>query len=104
VPTANLELRRLRAPLSGVYAVEVLGLGPAPLPGVANVGTRPTVADGTKANLEVHILDFGQNIYRRTIDVVFRKRIRDERRFDSLDALKTQIATDIAAARAFFSR
>lgn len=103
VPTANLELRRLRAPLAGVYAVEVRGLGPEPLPGVANVGTRPTVADGTKANLEVHILDFGQNIYRRTIDVVFRKRLRDERRFDSLDALKTQIATDIAAARAFFS-
>lgn len=102
VPTANLELRRLRAPLAGVYAVEVYGLGPVPLPGVANVGTRPTVDDGTKANLEVHILDFGQNIYRRTINVVFRKRIREERRFGSLDELKTRIAVDIGVAREFF--
>ena len=102
VPTANLELRRLRAPLAGVYAVEVRGLGPRPLPGVANVGTRPTVDDGTKANLEVHILDFGQNIYRRTIDVVFRKRIREERRFGSLDELKARIAVDIGVAREFF--
>jgi riboflavin kinase/FMN adenylyltransferase len=102
VPTANLELRRLRAPLAGVYAVEVRGLGPRPLPGVANVGTRPTVDDGTKANLEVHILDFGQNIYRRSIDVVFRKRIREERRFGSLDELKARIAVDIGVAREFF--
>ena len=102
VPTANLELRRLRAPLAGVYAVEVRGLGPLPLPGVANVGTRPTVDDGTKANLEVHILDFGQNIYRRSIDVVFRKRIREERRFGSLDELKARIAVDIGVAREFF--
>ena len=85
-----------------MYAVEVRGLGPRPLPGVANVGTRPTVDDGTKANLEVHILDFGQNIYRRTIDVVFRKRIREERRFGSLDELTSRIALDIGVAREFF--
>ena len=102
VPTANLELRRLRAPLAGVYAVEVRGLGGPVLYGVANVGTRPTVDDGTKANLEVHILDFGQNIYRRAIDVVFRKRIREERRFGSLDELTSRIAIDIGIAREFF--
>jgi riboflavin kinase/FMN adenylyltransferase len=102
VPTANLELRRLRAPLAGVYAVEVRGLDAPVLHGVANVGTRPTVDDGTKANLEVHILDFGQNIYRRTIDVVFRKRIREERRFGSLDELTSRIAIDIREAREFF--
>jgi riboflavin kinase/FMN adenylyltransferase len=102
VPTANLELRRLRAPLAGVYAVEVRGLDAPVLHGVANVGTRPTVDDGTKANLEVHILDFGQNIYRRTIDVVFRKRIREERRFGSLDELTSRIAIDIRMAREFF--
>lgn len=103
VPTANLQLNRLRAPLAGVYAVEVGGLGERLLPAVANVGTRPTVGDGIKANLEVHLLDFGQNVYGRTIDVVFRRRIRDERRFASLDELKARIEADIAEARAFFA-
>ena len=56
-PTANLELRRLRAPLSGVYVVEVSGAGLEAAKGVANVGVRPTVDDSIKANLEVHLLD-----------------------------------------------
>jgi riboflavin kinase / FMN adenylyltransferase len=101
-PTANLELHRLRAPLAGVYVAEVRGIGSGLLPAVANVGTRPTVDDGIKANLEVHLLDFGQNIYGRTIDVIFRRRIREERRFASLDELKTAIGADIAVARAHF--
>jgi riboflavin kinase/FMN adenylyltransferase len=104
VPTANLQLNRLRAPLAGVYVVEVGGLGQHPLPAVANVGTRPTVGDGIKANLEVHLLDFGQNVYGRSIDVVFRHRIREERRFASLDELKARIEADIAEARAWFDR
>ena len=102
VPTANLQLNRLRAPLAGVYVVEVGGLGQRLLPAVANVGTRPTVGDGIKANLEVHLLDFGQNVYGRTIEVVFRQRIREERRFASLDELKTRIDADITEARAWF--
>src|SRR5690606_23434754 len=58
VPTANLQLRRLRAPLSGVYATQVFCADEQMRYGVANIGTRPTIGDLTKAILEVHILDF----------------------------------------------
>jgi len=100
-PTANIQLRRLRAPLSGVYAVDVLGLG-KPLHAVANIGTRPTVDDSIKAILEVHILDFNADIYGKTINVVFRHKIRDEKKFASLDELKANIHADIETARRYF--
>jgi len=107
VPTANLNLRRLRAPLSGVYAVEVNGAGEihgaaGMLPGVANVGTRPTIGDLTKAILEVHIFNFSDNLYHRNISVVFRKKLREEHKFDSLDQLKQQIKRDMTAGRDYF--
>lgn len=101
-PTANLQLRRLRAPLAGVYAVEVLGVGERPLPGVANVGTRPTVDNLPKAILEVHLIDFKGDLYRRNITVVFRHKLRDEIRFDSLEALRAQIQRDIQQGRDYF--
>jgi len=100
--TANVNLRRLRAPLAGVYAVEVSGAGPQRLFGVANVGTRPTIGDMTKAILEVHILDFNGDLYHQNIGVTFRSRLRDERKFASLDELKAQIQRDSAAGRAYF--
>jgi riboflavin kinase/FMN adenylyltransferase len=111
-PTANMELHRPRAPLSGVYVVEVGGAGdpaagvpaagvPA-LPGVANIGTRPTVGDGLKANLEVHLLDFDEQLYGKTLTVTFREKIRDEQKFESLEELKQQIHKDIARGREFF--
>jgi riboflavin kinase/FMN adenylyltransferase len=102
VPTANLELHRIRAPLSGVYIVEVGGLDGKMHPAVANVGTRPTVGEGIRANLEAHLLDFDDNIYGRTISVTFREKIREERKFDSLDELKHGIQQDIARGREFF--
>jgi riboflavin kinase/FMN adenylyltransferase len=102
LPTANVNLRRLRAPLAGVYAVEVSGAGPQKRFGVANVGTRPTIGDLTKAILEVHILDFDGDLYHRSIGVTFRSRLRDERKFASLDELKEQIHRDIAAGRDYF--
>lgn len=103
VPTANLELHRLRSPLAGVFAVEVEGISGERLQGVANVGTRPTVDNLPKAILEVHILDFAGDIYRRNIKVLFRKKLRNEIRFDGLDALKAQIYRDIDEARTYFS-
>lgn len=105
VPTANLELRRLRAPLAGVYAVEVHGAGPGVAHGVANVGTRPTVAEGVegiKANLEVHLLDFEEDIYGRTIEVIFHHKLRDEQKFDSLEELVTAIKGDLECGRTYF--
>ncbi len=102
-PTANVELHRLRAPLSGVFAVEVYGAADGMCPGVANVGVRPTIGDLSKAILEVHLLNFNQNIYGRKIRVVFRKKLRDEAKFDGLDALQAQIAVDVEQARSFFN-
>ena len=102
VPTANLELRRHRSPLAGVYVVEVCVDGRL-LPGVANVGTRPTVSDGIKANLETHLLDFAGDLYGRTIEVIFRHQVREERRFGSLEELRERIADDIGVARAYFA-
>ena len=102
-PTANMELHRLRSPLSGVFAVEVYGAADGMQPGVANVGVRPTIGDLSKAILEVHLLNFNQNIYGRKIRVVFRKKLRDEVKFDGLDALTAQIAVDVEQARSFFN-
>jgi riboflavin kinase/FMN adenylyltransferase len=102
-PTANLELHRLRAPLSGVYAVEVTGAGLERAKGVANVGTRPTVNDSIKANLEVHLLDLNQDLYGRRIEVVFKHKLRDEKKFESVDELKENIARDVKNARLWFA-
>ncbi len=100
-PTANIYLHRKASPVQGVFAVEVFGLDAEPLPGVANVGTRPTV-DGTRALLEVHLLDFAQDIYGCYVQVDFLHKLRDEQKFASLDDLKRQIEFDTAQARDFF--
>jgi riboflavin kinase/FMN adenylyltransferase len=102
-PTANMELNRLRAPLSGVYLVEVAGVADQPLPGVANVGTRPTVGENFRANLEVHLLDFAGELYGRRLTVTFLGKIREEQKFDSLEALQQHIHKDIARGREFFN-
>jgi len=102
VPTANLGLKGKKAPLEGVFAVEVAGLEVNNLvQGVANVGVRPTVG-GKVPVLEVHLFDFDANIYGENIRVVFRKKIRDEQKFDGLDALKQQIQLDVNSARKHF--
>ncbi|MFN2338446.1 MAG: bifunctional riboflavin kinase/FAD synthetase [Gammaproteobacteria bacterium] len=100
-PTANIHLHRHQSPLQGVYAVELFGLEQEPLPGVANLGRRPTVG-GTRLQLEVHLFDFDQQIYGRNVHVNFLRRIRDERTFESFDALRRQIDADATQARAFF--
>lgn len=102
-PTANLELHRLRAPLAGVYTVTVSGPGFDSAHGVANVGTRPTVDDSIKANLEVHLLDWDENLYGITIEVTFCSKLRDEQKFDSIEDLKMNIKNDIVQARAWFA-
>jgi riboflavin kinase/FMN adenylyltransferase len=103
-PTANLQLRRLRAPLSGVYTVEVSGGGLRNAPGVANVGVRPTVDDSIRANLEVHLLDREIDLYGRHIEVTFRHKLREEMKFGSVAELRENIERDIEQTRAWFSR
>lgn len=97
-PTANIRLRRLSTPVSGVYAVRLHGVGDEVLPGVANLGTRPTV-NGSEKLLEVHLFDFDKDIYGAHVSVEFVHKIRDEQRFESLEVLKAQIARDGEAAR-----
>jgi riboflavin kinase/FMN adenylyltransferase len=98
-PTANVSLKRRKSPVDGIFAVRVGGLGPRPLEGVASDGTRPTVG-GEGALLEVLIFDFDRDIYGEHISVHFVRRLREERRFPSLDALKAQMHLDVAEARA----
>jgi riboflavin kinase/FMN adenylyltransferase len=110
-PTANIHLSRRsfahsgtrNAPVCGVFAVQVFGLEREPLPGMANIGVRPTVG-GSECRLEVHILDFAEDIYGCHVQVEFLSRLRDEVRFESLDALKQQIRRDEARTREFFER
>ena len=98
-PTANVQLKRRRVPLTGVYLVSV-DIDGQSWPGVANIGVRPTVAGDGKAHLEVHLLDFAGDLYDRRLTVVFHQKLREEQRFASLEALKTAINADVAAARA----
>jgi len=100
--TANIRIKHNPLPMAGVFAVEVSGLGDGPLPGVANLGIRPTVG-GTRPLLEVHLFNFDRDIYGAHISVRFVNKLRDEQRFPNFDALKAQIAADAAAARAYFS-
>ncbi len=96
-PTANIHMRHERPALTGVYAVKLDGLN-----SVANLGVRPTIAGVPKLLLEVHVLDFNGYLYGQHVHVAFLHKIREEMKFESLDALKTQIAADIVVARNFF--
>ena len=101
-PTANIHMRHERPALTGVYAVKLDGLI-----SVANLGVRPTFKQGVagvlKLLLEVHILDFNDDLYGRHMHVEFLHKIREEMKFDSIDALKAQISADIVVAREFFN-
>ncbi|HWZ64527.1 MAG TPA: bifunctional riboflavin kinase/FAD synthetase [Steroidobacteraceae bacterium] len=98
-PTANLALGRARSPVTGIFAVQVHGVASEALPGVASLGTRPTVG-GVEALLEAHLFDFSGDLYGREIAVEFAAKLRDEQRFATLDALIEQMQRDAADARA----
>lgn len=102
-PTANILLQRSVLPVRGVYVVKVYGADTMTRPGVANIGTRPTVA-GIRQQLEVHLLDVTMNLYGQHIEVMLCQKIRHEQRFDSLERLKKQIARDVVTARNFFTQ
>lgn len=103
-PTANVYLGRYRSPVQGVYAVEVdIDDGAQSVPAVANVGVRPTVSGGRQPLLEVHLLAQGCHLYGQWISVRIKHKLRSEMRFDSLQALQSQIARDVDAARRWFN-
>ena len=100
--TANIRMKHDRPPLLGVFAVEVTGLGGKPLPGVANLGYRPTANAVVRPILEVHLFDFAADIYGAHLSVRFLHKIRNEMKFSGFDELKAQIARDVETARQYF--
>jgi riboflavin kinase/FMN adenylyltransferase len=98
-PTANLRTGRRRVPVAGIFAVRVHRVGDNPLPGVASLGTRPTVAGGGEMLLETHLFDYAGDLYGREIEVEFVSKLRDEERFTDLDALTVQMNKDADEAR-----
>jgi riboflavin kinase/FMN adenylyltransferase len=97
-PTANLRTGRRRVPVAGIFAIRVHGLSAVSLPGVASLGTRPTVAGGEML-LEAHLFDFAGDLYGREIEVEFVAKLRAEEHFATLDALVEQMQKDAADAR-----
>lgn len=102
VPTANVHLHRYRSPLHGVFTVSVKLRDGSLCQGVANIGVRPTVAGDKKPLLEVHLFNFSRKIYGEMIDVIFHSKLRDEKKFNSLDELQAQLQADIVQGQAFF--
>ena len=101
-PTANLSAHNEQFPPDGVYAVEVTRNGDK-LRGVVNIGIRPTIAHASGERvLEVHLFDFAAEIYGQDLEITFHRFLRPERKFESLDQLRRQIAHDVHAARTAF--
>jgi riboflavin kinase/FMN adenylyltransferase len=101
-PTANIHMLHERPPLFGIYAVKLRGIDDEDLPGVASLGVRPTMKHNGRPTLEVHLFDFGREIYGRHVRVQFLQKLRDEQKFPDLEALKRQIEADERAARDYF--
>jgi riboflavin kinase/FMN adenylyltransferase len=101
-PTANVPLRHKPA-LAGIFAVRVHGLGQGPRAGVASLGVRPTVKAGAKPLLEVFVFDLDEAVYGRRVSVEFLHKLRDEERYEDLDALTRQIRADVEQAREYFA-
>lgn len=102
-PTANLACENELLPPDGVYATLVL-TDEVARPAVTNVGVRPTVRAAGPRVVESHLLDFSGDLYGRTVRVAFLRRLRDERRFPDIEALRVQIEADVTAARTLFQR
>ncbi|MCL7420469.1 MAG: bifunctional riboflavin kinase/FAD synthetase [Methylobacter sp.] len=102
-PTANIRMFRKNTPVVGVYAVTMTGIDGREFEGVANVGTRPTFDGGSKVILETHLFDFDKEIYGRYVEVHFKRKIRDEICFRSLEELKAQIVKDVADTKKIFA-
>ncbi|NHO64944.1 bifunctional riboflavin kinase/FAD synthetase [Aestuariicella hydrocarbonica] len=103
VPTANVHLQRYRSPLQGVFAVRATLPDGRVCDGVANVGVRPTIGEKIKPILEVHLLDFTGSLYGKILTVEFLHKLREEKKFASVDLLKAQIYRDIDEAKAYFA-
>lgn len=102
-PTLNLKIEHAQPALQGIFAVRVHCLTDHPIHGVASIGLRPTVDNAGRWLLEVHLFDFADAVYGRLVSVEFVKKLRDEHKYETLDALSAAIGDDAARARALFA-
>lgn len=103
-PTANIQLKHNRPPLSGIFVVQVHAEGLGVLQGVASLGVRPTVKHDDKPVLEVHLFEFSQQIYGKHLRVEFFQKLRDEEKYPDVATLTRQIALDVEQAKQWFEQ
>jgi len=103
-PTANIQLKHNRPPLSGIFVVRVHGDGLPPMQGVASLGVRPTVRQDGKPVLEVHVFDFAREIYNKHMRLDFLHKLRDEEKYPDVETLTRQIALDVENTKQWFKQ
>jgi riboflavin kinase/FMN adenylyltransferase len=103
-PTANIQLKHNRPPLSGIFVVQAHAEGMGVLQGVASLGVRPTVRQDAKPVLEVHLFEFAQQIYNRHMRLDFLHKLRDEEKYPDVETLTRQIALDVENAKQWFTQ
>ncbi len=103
-PTANIQMKHNRPPLSGIFVVRVQGNDLPPIHGVSSLGVRPTVRTDGKPVLEVHLFDFSHQIYNKHLRVDFLYKLREEEKFPDVEALSRQIALDVENAKKWFEQ
>ena len=103
-PTANIQLKHNRPPLSGIFVVQAHVEGLGVLQGAASLGVRPTVKHDDKPVLEVHLFEFSQQIYGKHLRVEFLQKLRDEEKYPDMATLTQQIALDVEHARKWFEQ
>ena len=103
-PTANIQVRHPRLPLSGIYVAQVHAEGLGVLQGAASMGVRPTVKNDAKPTLEVHLFEFDQQIYGKHLRVEFLQKLRDEAKYPDLATLTQHIAMDVENAKQWFAQ
>ncbi len=103
-PTANIQFKHNRAPLSGIYVVQAHAENLGVLQGVASLGVRPTVKQDNKPVLEVHLFEFSSQIYGKHLRVEFLQKLREEKKYPDLETLTRQIALDVEQAKRWFEQ
>ncbi|HSM97598.1 MAG TPA: bifunctional riboflavin kinase/FAD synthetase [Gallionella sp.] len=103
-PTANIQLKHNRPPLSGIFVVQVHAEGLGVLQGVASLGVRPTVKHDGRPVLEVHLFEFSQQIYGKHLRVEFLQKLREEEKYPDVEALTRQISLDVEHANKWFEQ
>ncbi len=103
-PTANIQLKHNRPPLSGIFVVQAHAEGLGVLQGVASLGVRPTLKTDAKPVLEVHLFEFSQRIYGKHLRVQFLQKLRDEEKYPDIETLTRHIALDVENAKKWFEQ